>query len=210
MRRCLRPLAARAGAAAGLLLCATQAHAHSAAKGIGDFYAGALHPLTSLEHVLPFLAFGILAGQQGQKAEPALVAFTFSLSLLAGATLSLWIPGSPWVSVANLASSVVFGALVALARPLPGPLFFAIAVGFGLTHGFANGEGMAEGGRPYLFFPGVALAGLVVTAYGLITTDWLQRKDVGWVRIALRVAGSWIAAIGILVLAVSGRTLFTT
>jgi len=28
------------------------------------------------------------------------------------------------------------------------------------------------------------------------------------VQIALRVAGSWIAAIGILVLAVSGRTLF--
>jgi urease accessory protein len=206
MRCRLRTLAARAGAAAGLLLFATQAHAHSAARGIGDFYAGALHPLTSLEHVLPFLAFGILAGQQGQKAERVLAAFC--LALLAGAALSLWIPGNPWVSVANLASSVAFGALVALARPLPGMLFYAIAIGFGLTHGFANGEGMAEGGKPYLFFPGVALAGLVVTAYGFITTDWLLRRKIGWVRIALRVAGSWIAAIGILVLAVIWRTLF--
>lgn len=198
--------AARAGAAAGLLLFAAQAQAHSAAKGIGDFYAGALHPLTSLEHVLPFLAFGILAGQQGKKAEPVLGAFC--LALLGGAVLSLWMPGTPWISVANLASSVVFGALVALARPIPASLFFAIAIGFGLTHGFANGEGMEPGGKAYLFIPGVALAGLVVIAYGFITTDWLLRKQVGWVRIALRVAGSWIAAIGILVLAVSGKTLF--
>lgn len=202
----LRNAAARTGAAVFLLSFATHTHAHSAAKGIGDFYAGALHPLTSLEHVLPFLAFGILAGQQGQKAEPVLAAFC--IALLAGATLSLAVPGTPWISVANLASSVVFGALVALARPLPAALFYAIAVVFGLTHGFANGEGMAEGSKPYLFIPGVALAGLVVTAYGLITTDWLQRKRIGWVQIALRVAGSWIAAIGILVLAVSGRTLF--
>ena len=191
-----------------MLAVTVEAHAHSAAKGIGDFYAGALHPLTSLEHLLPFLAFGILAGQQGQKAEPVLAAF--SIALLVGAVLSLWLPGTPWISVANLASSVVFGALVALARPLPAALFYAIAIVFGLTHGFANGEGIAEGGKPWLFIPGVALAGLVVTAYGLITTDWLLRRKTGWITIALRVAGSWIAAIGILVLALSGRTLFAS
>lgn len=199
--------AARNSAIAAFMLAASsKAHAHSAAKGIGDFYAGALHPLTSLEHILPFLAFGILAGQQGQKAEPVLAAFCGAL--LGGAALSLWLPGTPWISVANLASSVAFGGLVALARPLGAAPFYVIAIGFGLTHGFANGEGMAEGGKPYLFIPGVALAGLVVTAYGLIATDWLLRRKAGWITIALRVAGSWIAAIGILVLAIVSRTLF--
>lgn len=205
MRR-FRGTAARAGVAVFLCVAASHAYAHSAAKGIGDFYAGALHPLTSLEHILPFLAFGILAGQQGQRAEPVLGAFC--LALLGGALLSFWLPGTPWISVANLASSIVFGGLVALARPLPAALFYAIAIGFGLTHGFANGEGMEPGGKAYLFVPGVALAGLVVTAYGLITTDWLLRRKTGWITIALRVAGSWIAAIGILVLAVGGRALF--
>ena len=200
--------ASRAGFAAATFLPAANAHAHSAAKGIGDFYAGALHPLTSPEHLLAFLAFGILAGQQGQKAEPVLG--VFCLALLGGATLSLWIPNMPMLALLNIGSSIVFGGLVVAARPLPQGLFYALAVAFGFSHGFANGEGMADGGKPYLFIPGVALAGLVVTAYGLITTDWMLRRKAGWIRIAVRVAGSWIAAIGILVLAVSGRTLFVS
>jgi len=205
MSRHFRQAAGRAACVAATLLPAAAAHAHSAAKGIGDFYAGALHPLTSLEHLLAFLAFGILAGQQGQKAEPVLAAFC--LALLIGATASLWMPGLPWLALVNIGSSVAFGGLIAAARPLPQPFFYALAVLFGFSHGFANGEGMAEGGKPYLFIPGIALAGLVVTAYGLITTDWLLRRKAGWIRIAVRVAGSWIAAIGILVLAVAGRTL---
>jgi urease accessory protein len=208
MKHSILQAAGRAGVLAAAWLLSADAHAHSAAKGIGDFYAGALHPLTSLEHLLAFLAFGILAGQQGQRAEPVLGAFC--LSLLVGGALSVWLPDAPWLSLPNVASSIVFGGLVALSRPLPQPLFHAAAVLFGLSHGFTNGEGMADGGKPYLFIPGVALAGLVVTAYGLITTDWLLRRRAGWIRIAVRVAGSWIAAIGILVLAVATRALLTT
>lgn len=192
---------------AWLLAIAADAHAHSAAKGIGDFYAGGLHALTALEHVLPFLALGILAGQQGQKAEPVLG--MFCIALLVGAALAIWIPEVPYLAVLNISSAIVLGGLIALAKPLPAAIFYAIAVVFGLSHGFANGEGMAEGTKPYLFIPGVALAGLVVTAYGLIVTDWLLRRKAGWLHIAVRVAGSWIAAIGILVLAVSGRTLLS-
>jgi len=46
-----------------------------------------------------------------------------------------------------------------------------------------------------------------VTAYGLIVTDYLLRRKAGWIHIAVRVAGSWIAAIGILVLATSGAAI---
>lgn len=208
MRNVFRPFAAKAAAGAWLLAIGADAHAHSAAKGIGDFYSGALHALTALEHVLPFVALGILAGQQGQKAEPVLG--VFCIALLVGAILALWIPGVPYLAVLNISSTIALGGLVAVARPLPAPVFYALAIVFGLSHGFANGEGMAETTKPYLFIPGVALAGLVVTAYGLIVTDWLLRRKTEWLQTALRVAGSWIAAIGILVLAVSGRTLLAS
>jgi urease accessory protein len=61
--------------------------------------------------------------------------------------------------------------------------------------------------KAYLFILGVGLAGLVVTGYGLVVTDYVLRKNVGWMRIAVRVAGSWIAAIGMLVLATSWKRL---
>ena len=61
--------------------------------------------------------------------------------------------------------------------------------------------------KPYLFIPGVGLAGLVVTGYGMIMTDYVLRRKVGWMTIAVRVAGSWIAAIGLLVLATSWKRL---
>jgi len=197
--------AVRAGIAVCLLLSASSAFAHSAARGAADFYAGALHALTALEHLLPFLALGILAGQQGRKAEPVLL--VFCLALAAGATAALWAPPLPYVGLLNMLSAIVFGGLVAASWSLPMVLCYGIATVFGLSHGFANGAGMIEQTKPYLFVPGVALAGLAVTAYGLIVTDYLLRRKAGWIHIAVRVAGSWIAAIGILELATSGAAI---
>lgn len=197
--------AARAGVAICLLLAVGSACAHSAARGAGDFYAGALHALTALEHVLAFLALGILAGQQGGKTEPVLL--VFCLALAAGATFALWAPPLPYVGPLNIFSAILFGGLVAAAWPLPMATCYGLAAVFGLSHGFANGAGMIEQTKPYLFIPGVALAGLAVTAYGSILADYLLHWKAGWIHIAVRVAGSWIAAIGILVLATSGAAI---
>lgn len=197
--------AARAGVAICLLLAAGSACAHSAARGAGDFYAGALHALTALEHVLPFLALGILAGQQARKTEPVLL--VFCLALAAGATVALWTPPLPYVGLLNIFSAILFGGLAAAAWSLPMAICYGLAAVFGLSHGFANGAGMIEQTKPYLFIPGVAIAGLAVTAYGLIVTDYLLHRKADWIRIAVRVAGSWIAAIGILVLATSGAAI---
>jgi urease accessory protein len=197
--------AARTGVTACLLFAADSACAHSAARGAGDFYAGALHALTALEHVLPFLALGILAGQQGRKAEPVLL--VFCLALVAGATTALWAPPMPYIGLLNIVSAILFGGLVAASWSLPMTLYFSLAVMFGLSHGSANGAGMIGQTKPYLYIPGVALAGLAVTAYALMLTDYLLHRKADWIHIAVRVAGSWIAAIGILVLATSGATI---
>lgn len=191
-----------------LLAVSSYAHAHTVAKGAGDFYAGLLHPVTALEHVLPFVTLGLLAGQQGPKAQPAVL--VFALTLMVGAALALWMPAVPYVGLVNILSAVLLGGLVAAAWRLPLAILYGIAVLFGLSHGFANGTAITEGIKPYLFIPGVGLAGLLTAAYGMIVTDFLLRRKANWMHIAVRVAGSWIAAIGILVLATSGRAILNS
>jgi urease accessory protein len=195
-----------AGAAAALLVTAAQiAHAHSTAQGVGDFYAGFLHPLTAPEHVLPFFALGVLAAQQAPRGQLALPLFWLAVMAAAGAALLQAAPAG--VGLVNILSAVVLGGLIALDARLPVALPLALAVLFGASHGLANGAAITASTRAYLFVPGLGLAALVVTGYGLVFTDWLLRRKAGWIHVAVRVAGSWIAAIGMLVLATSWKAL---
>ena len=50
--------------AAAFSLCAQPAAAHIVSSRLGDFYAGAVHPLTGLQDVILWTALGILAGAQ--------------------------------------------------------------------------------------------------------------------------------------------------
>jgi urease accessory protein len=196
---------ARRALGAGLALAAGAAHAHSTAQGIGDFYAGFLHPVTAPEHVLPFVALGALAAQQAPRGQRALPLFW--VALMGGAALALALPATAWAGFVNILSSLVLGGLIALNRRLPLSLLLGLAAAFGISHGVANGSAITDTIRPFLFIPGVGLAALVTTGYGLVFTDWLLRRKAAWIPIAVRVAGSWIAAIGMLVLATSWKTL---
>jgi hypothetical protein len=51
------------------------------------------------------------------------------------------------------------------------------------------------------------VASILTVSIGLITADWLLQRKIGWVGIAVRVAGSWITAIGVLVLAGNWKAL---
>lgn len=201
---------ARAALAFFLTLAGELAYAHTAAEGVGYLFSGVLHPLTALEHVLPFVALSLLAGQSGLKAKAEAVLLVFPLALMLGATLALWIPAIKGVALFNVSSAIVLGLLVAVAWTLPASVFYAIAVICGLSHGFANGAVIGGNVNPWLFIPGIGLAGLAVLAYGMLMTDYILARKIGWMQIAVRVAGSWIAAIGVLVLATSAKTLIAS
>ena len=193
-----------------LLSFAASAEAHSTVKGVGDLYAGLLHVLTALEHVLPFIALSLLAGQRGLKAHAEAVLLVFPLALMLGAAAALWIPPIPGLTFFNVASAILLGGLVASAWPIPAALFYGLVVVFGISHGFANGEAITENIKAYLFILGIGLAGLAVLAYGTLMVDYLLRRKARWITIAVRVAGSWIAAIGVLVLATTGKSMLAS
>lgn len=189
---------------------AASAQAHSTVKGVGDLYAGLLHVLTGLEHVLPFVALSLLAGQRGLKAQAEAVLLVFPVALMVGAAAALWLPPVPGLMFFNMASAILLGGLVASAWPLPAALFYGLVVVFGISHGFANGEAISASMKAYLFILGIGLAGLAVLAYGTLMVDFLLRRKTGWITIAVRVAGSWIAAIGVLVLATAGKSMLAS
>ncbi|MBN3785886.1 HupE/UreJ family protein [Burkholderia sp. Ac-20353] len=202
LHRVVRP------AACGLLLLTfvVSAKAHAVYQGAGDFYAGMLHPLTSPEHVLPMLALGALAGQNGLK-RCEFVLWAFPAAFAAGACIALSMTDLHGIFLSNILSAVLLGSLLAAAFMLPSWLIFILAVVVGLTHGYANGLVIIGQIRPVVFIAGLVFASFIQIAYTVAATSFLLRLRPSWIAIAVRVAGSWAAAIGLLVLSLSPRSL---
>lgn len=178
------------------LLIPSVADAHPI-KGVGDFYAGMLHPLTALEFLLPWIALALFAGQQGRKAA-LLTLGIFPLALMSGAVLALIVPLPAWVPEINLALIPLLGLGVALALSCPSIVTALLVTVVGLLHGLANGSEITAAMSPWRFIPGLAAVAILVLTYGIGLVRSLEKP---WTGIAVRVAGSWIAAAGIMVCA---------
>lgn len=201
------PRGALLALASGMVFAADAAHAHTT-KGIGDFHAGFLHPMTAPEHVIAFVALGILASQMGRPALRALPVAWIAAAV--GAIAALWVPMNDAFTLVNILSIIAFGSLIALAWGCPPILLTLLLAITGLTHGLANGSAMASPIKPYLFIPGFLVALVLAVGVGIVAADAALERKVDWMKIAVRVSGSWIAAVGILVLAANWKSLSLT
>ncbi len=190
----MRRVAFRAALIAGLWPAVASAHP---IQGVGDFYSGMLHPLLALEQILPMIALSLLAGQQERRFAAGVLG-VFPGALIAGACAAL-LRTPPAFLVATITASMVgLGLLVAISRPLPRTPLFALAAALGACEGMLVGAEATDGVAAWRFIPGACLAALLVLAYGI---GLVRRLRAPWTRIAVRVAGSWLAAAGIMVLA---------
>lgn len=183
------------------------AWAHLVGTRFGDFYAGALHPITALEHLVPWLAMGMLAGAQGARASRG-VALTFPIAVILGALLARIVPSADpgMIDAANIAAFLVLGGLIAAGWALPRAIVPTIAGVLGVTQGYGNGLAMSEGGNLALFVAGVTTAGCIIVVLMAAATVALLRWR-GWTRTAVRAAGSWIAAVGVMMTGLGIATL---
>jgi hydrogenase/urease accessory protein HupE len=78
-----------------------------------------------------------------------------------------------------------------------------LAIAAGGLHGYLNGSLAAVGGLRLSGVVGITAAVFVVAALAAALVVSLRRE---WTRIVIRVAGSWIAAIGLLLLGWSLRS----
>ncbi len=172
------------------------ARAHLNTTGMGPVYDGVVHLLGSAEDLVPVLGLALLAGLRGAgQGRTALLVLpaAWLAGGLAGAAASPT-NGSPVLSALGF---VVVGGLVAADAKLPPLATGALAAVLGLAHGFSNGSGLDRSGAA-----AVALVGLVAGVFVLVAlvAALVVSLRAGWARIAVRVAGSWIAASGLLLL----------
>ena len=180
-------------ALAGVAAASSPAEAHLVTTGLGPVYDGLAHFVLSPEDLVPVLALALLAGLRGPT--PARWAlFVLPAAWLAGCLFGRF-AAMPVGDFLPAASFVVVGGLVALGAPLPPVAIAGLAGLLGFAHGVADAASMtaADGSWPTLLgigagvFVGFALmAGIVLPLRSRVA------------RTVVRVAGSWIAAAGIL------------
>ena len=189
------PAASAAVAFAAALAC-TPAAAHLNSTGMGPVYDGLTHFLTSPDDVVPVLALALLAGLRGA-AYGRRALFTLPAAWLLGSLLGLTAAATTGSAVLSALWFLLLGGLVAADARLSLRLTTALGALLGLVHGYFNGTGMSTSGSTY-----IAVVGLVSAVFVLIAlaAAFVVRLRAHWARIAVRVAGSWIAASGLLML----------
>jgi hydrogenase/urease accessory protein HupE len=179
-----------------LVLAPRPAHAHLVTTGLGPLYDGISHLFLSFEDLLPVIALSLLAGLNGPKAG-RLALFVVPAAWLLGGVVAFSAAAPDLPGTVTAASFLVLGGLTAADRRLPPAAITALAAALGLLHGWLNGAGIAAAGRQALGLVGIASAVFVVVA---LLAAFVVGLRPAWTRIAVRVAGSWIAAIGLLLL----------
>jgi len=180
---------------------ASPAHAHMMTTGFGPFYDGLTHLFLTPEDLLPVIALALLAGLHGARAGRAAL-FALPAAWLGGALAGAFAPlyGAPFMVAA--AATIVVGALVAADAPMPAVAIVGVAVVIGLIGGVQSGVDLAIARVSFLVVVG-ATCGLFVTV-SLLSGQVVSLRA-PWARIVVRVGGSWIAAIGLLMLGWSLR-----
>jgi urease accessory protein len=184
------------------LMSAIPGEAHLNSTGMGPFYDGLMHFLLSPEDIVPVLALALLAGLRGAEFGRHTL-FVLPSAWLLGSLFGL---AAATVKGNALVSAIWFlllGGLLAANAKLSLRLTTALAALLGFYHGYLNGTGMGQSASAVVVLLGLVSAIFVLVA---LAAAFVVRLRAQWARIAVRVAGSWIAASGILMLGWAVRT----
>ena len=177
------------------------ARAHLNSTGMGPIYDGSMHFLMSPEDLVPVLALALLSGQRGAQYGRRTL-FVLPAAWLLGGLLGLMGSATSGSPLASAIWFLLLGGLLAADVKLSVRTTAALAAALGLYGGYLNGTGMgrAESATVSLLGLGVAVFVLVALAAALVVP-----LRANWARVAVRVAGSWIAASGILMFGWAAR-----
>jgi hydrogenase/urease accessory protein HupE len=169
-----------------------RAAAHLVTTGLGPVYDGMEHMLLSPEQWIMIAGLALLAGLNGPSAGRA-VLFSFPVAWLAGGGAGHFIQ-RPLPALTPALTLLIVGGLVAADLKVLRNFLPIIAMALGFLQGYLNGVSFGAANGIILILLGTAIVSFVIVALGAGLVVGVQ----GWRRIVVRVAGSWMAAIGIL------------
>jgi hydrogenase/urease accessory protein HupE len=176
------------------LLESSDAAAHLVTTGMGPVYDGIGHLLLTPEDLVPALAMALYAGLRGRTPGRRAL-FIFPLAWLIGGFIGLTAQTIPVFPVTAI-SFLLIGILIAADLRLPDNVFTVLTVAVGIMHGFFNGIALKAG-------PGslglLGIMGALFVLVALVSAFVVSLKP-SWTRIVVRVAGSWVAAMGLLMI----------
>jgi urease accessory protein len=183
-------------------------HSHDG-HALASFVAGAVHPLTGLDHLAAMVSVGmwsVLGSTQtnGKTTKGLLAAPTaFAGTLLVGALLGMAGLALPGIEPMVAASLLVLGLLVATRSKLPAGLGAALVAVFALFHGLAHGQEL--GGHAMAALSGMVLSTAALHGLGIGVGLALREQSRQPLRWARRLAGAGVALFGVM----SGLILLT-
>ena len=182
--------------AAVLLAVPPTAQAHLVNSGLGPFYDGALHLLLSPGDLLGVVAAALLAGLHGARAG-RLTVIALTMSWLMSGLIGMRLPVNLDLTWLSVLSFLILGVLVAFDAKLSPVAVAALGAAYGALHGLLNGSALAAiSASPSALF-GIVLTVIAIT---LLTASAVVTVRALWARLAVRVVGSWVAAVGMLML----------
>lgn len=186
--------------AALLAIGASAAQAHTG-HPLDSAGAGALHPLTGLDHLLAMLGVGIWAahiGASGERRAIWRVPASFVVVMALGAIIGLTGATLPLAEAGIVGSVVLIGLLIASTPRLPLWAPMAVVALFAFCHGFAHGAEMPTASSALAYGAGFVTATIGLHVAGIAIGRLAHRlSGVAGARVmggALALAGVALAA----------------
>lgn len=165
--------------------------------GAQSFVGGLLSPVAVPSHAISLLGLALVAGRGIVFAQAQIVA-AFALGLAGGLGAIAWGTGETPANDVLAAAAAVTGLIAAAGISVPAWLAAPIALTCGIALGLDSPPDVISLGEAVVMLIGTACGGVAALAAIVAATSALSRR---WHGIATRIAGSWVAAVAILALA---------
>ncbi len=173
--------------------------AHLVSTGLGPVYDGIGHFFLSLEDLLPLLALLAISGLQGPAGGRRATFWLPPVWLLGAIVGAFLLPASHLPSWLTPVLAMSIGILLATDPRLSTSWLAGVSLLVGGTLGFSTGNALASQSGAFLMLLG---SGVALSVLGTLIAAAAVKTSSGppWLRIAMRVGGSWVAGIGLMIL----------